>query len=98
MALLLWCRRRRARSRLWRRSGSRRRRGARVLHRIALVEESDNVLRHVDLIRGVDNRSLLRRVVQDDGIAVILGVLVQDMDQLSADAVNEVMLRVICVF
>src|SRR5438046_6911966 len=66
---------RRCRSGFW---GSRLRWcGCSGLDRIGLIVEAHNVLRDVDLRGSKENRSVLRRGIENDDIAVFAGIAVQ---------------------
>src|SRR6266478_3813362 len=94
------CRSRRLRRGLWRdlrRSGRRRSGGAR-LHRVSLIVEADNILGHVDLVRGIHDRRILRRSVQHHRVTVLARITFQHVDHLSADAVDDVTLLDVHVF
>src|SRR5712692_7469869 len=91
LRLPLWLGSRRGRG--FRRGGLRRwglrcGRGA-TLERVGLVVEPDDVLRHVDLVRGVENRCILRRRIQHEDVAVFAGVAVENIDHLAADLVDD---------
>src|SRR5438552_1535675 len=82
---------RRCRSGFW---GSRLRWcGCSGLDRIGLIVEAHNVLRDVDLRGSKENRSVLRRGIENDDIAVFAGIAVQHVDHFAADAINDVGLR-----
>src|ERR1700736_1220126 len=81
-----WC------GRLWRsRFGCRSSR----LHRITLVVETDNFLSNIDLVRGIDHRSLLRRSIEDKRVIIFLRILVEYFHHLAADAVYQFLLGIV---
>src|SRR5207302_7703289 len=87
---------RRCRSGFW---GSRLRWcGCSGLDRIGLIVEAHNVLRDVDLRGSKENRSVLRRGIENDDIAVFAGIAVQHVDHFAADAINDVGLRGVHIF
>src|SRR5271154_7012979 len=96
--LLLWrCRR------LWRCCARRwgPRSCGRGLGRVALVEQANNILRHVHRIRREDYRRSLPGTIENDGERVVAGVLAQHVNHPAADAVHNLTLRfveiILCV-
>ena len=77
------------------------RRGSRGLGRVALVEQANDVLRHVHRIRRKDYRRSLSGAIQNDGERIVAGILAQHVNHAAADAVHDLALRfveiVLCV-
>src|SRR6185295_3325939 len=102
LPLLLWLGRRRnsgpgcrrtCRSRGRRRTCSAASRGSRrTRRRRVLIVEVDNLLRDVDAVRGIQHRRLRRADVQDQRIAVVLGVLVDHRHDPAAQFVHDLLL------
>src|ERR1700730_1145132 len=65
------------------------------LHRIILVVETDNFLSNIDLVRGIDHRSLLRRSIEDKRVIIFLRILVEYFHHLAADAVYQFLLGIV---
>jgi len=68
------------------------------LNRIGLIVEADDVLRDVDLRGSEENRSALRRGIQDEDVSVFAGIAVEHVHHLAADAVDNVGLSGVNVF
>src|SRR5580658_2025909 len=101
LLLRLRHRRSRWRSRWFRRSWlGGRRSGAtrRILDGVRLVIETNDVLRHIDLIRCVQDRRILAGGVQNHAEAVLSRIAVQNVYHFASDAFQYFLLRGARVF
>ena len=72
--------------------------GPPALHRVRLIVQLDDFLRHINAVRGINNRRILRRRIKHRQESAFPRVTVQHIHHLPSDPVHHVALRRIHVF